>query len=171
MLDLVVLELFDNRMDALVDGLIDDQKGIRNIDAVFSATPVLMSQVLEQQRLYVACDLQFLLERQYQRQHSVKMVALHLGRCHLFLQNSYDFELKRGDDVGAYSFCHLLEYLSDFQVVAKNIYNHAHERIELFLVLNSVQQSLNNKRITLQICPIASLTPTVFLLRLSMNFS
>lgn len=158
-------------MDALVDGLIDDQKGIGNINTVLSTTPVLVPQVLQQQTLYIACDLQFLLERQYQRQHSVKMVALHLGRCHLFLQNSYDLKLKRGDDVGAYSFCHLLEYLSDFQVVAKNIDDHAHERIELLLVLNSVQQSLNNKSFTLQMCPIASLTPTVFLLRLSMNFS
>lgn len=158
-------------MDALVDGLIDDQKGIGNINTVLSTTPVLVPQVLQQQTLYIACDLQFLLERQYQRQHSVKMVALHLGRCHLFLQNSYDLKLKRGDDVWAYSFCHLLEYLSDFQVVAKNIDDHAHERIKLLLVLNSVQQSLNNKSFTLQMCPIASLTPTVFLLRLSMNFS
>ena len=41
-LDLVVLQFFDNRMNALVDGLVYNQKCIRNINTVFSTTPVLM---------------------------------------------------------------------------------------------------------------------------------
>lgn len=56
-------------------------------------------------------------------------------------------------------------------MIVKDVNDGDHEGEELFLILDATEETLGGLRVTLEMCAMTYPTPTVFLLRLSMNFS
>lgn len=87
------------------------------------------------------------------------------------MQHRNDVLLEGTSHAWIYDLDHLLEDLRDFHVITENAHDYAHERIQNLWILNPVEQSLPQKHSTLQTKLMASLTPRLFLLKLSMIFS
>lgn len=87
------------------------------------------------------------------------------------MENSDDIFLKGAGDARVDDFDDLLEYPWYFWVVPKYAHDDTDKRIQSFWILYPVEQSLAKIISTLQTKLMTSLTPMLFLLRLSINFS
>lgn len=63
----VVFEFFDQSMDVLRDFMVDDEKGVSDVNTRFSTIPVFVFEIFDQKTMDLMLDCQLFLKIEHQR--------------------------------------------------------------------------------------------------------